>query len=124
MSEAADTGISGDLVLSEVRRIKAHPLFASSDQLKRFLDFTVDLALAGRGAEIKEYTIAVSVLGRPADFDPGSASIVRTQAGNLRTRLKQYYATLTEAPPLQIVYRPGNYCPVLDRKSTRLNSSH
>lgn len=110
----ADDAVRRELVMEEVRRIQAHPLFAHSGQLKRFLDYTVTLALDGKGVDIKEYTIAVNVFGRPANFDPSSASIVRTQAGKLRTRLNEYYESLTENRPIRISYRPGSYCPRFD----------
>lgn len=40
---------------------------------------------------LKEYTIATEVFGRPADFNPQTASYVRVQMGRLRTKLAQSY---------------------------------
>ena len=62
----ADDAPPRELVMQEVRRIQAHPLFEHSKHLQRFLEYTVTLALEGKGLDIKEYTIAVNVLGRPA----------------------------------------------------------
>lgn len=41
--------------------------------------------------KVKEYDIAVEALGRRAEFDPKSDSIVRVEAHRLRNRPKEYY---------------------------------
>ena len=45
------------------------------------------------GASPKEYQIATEVFGRQQDFDPHVDSMVRVQAGRLRTKLAEYYAS-------------------------------
>ncbi|EEW24278.1 tetratricopeptide repeat protein [Rhodobacter ferrooxidans] len=45
----------------------------------------------GPGVPIKAYGIAVDVLGRGADFDPSTDSIVRVEIGRLRKLLAFYY---------------------------------
>jgi len=79
--------ISGDSIRVQVEKILASPRFAHSERLKRFLRFTVDEALAGRGENLKEYVIALAVFDKDASHDPGADPIVRVEARRLRTRL-------------------------------------
>ena len=52
--------------------------FARSEQLRNFLRYVCDRALAGQGKEINEYSVAVEALGKDAGFSPGEDSSVRT----------------------------------------------
>jgi hypothetical protein len=79
--------------------------------LHRFLEFVCRKYFEGNVAEIKEYTIAIGALNRPADFDPRSDTIVRVTAAALRKRLEQYYANEGAAHPVHIVLPPGHYVP-------------
>jgi hypothetical protein len=42
------------------------------------------MEIAGRAAEIKEYSIATEALGHPAAYSPGDGSSVRNRAHSLR----------------------------------------
>lgn len=99
-------------VHAEVERISSHPNFANAPMLQRFLRFSVEKALAGAGAELKEYTIGCEVFGRGASFDPSQSSTVRTQAFNLRRRLNAFYQEQGAAYPFRIVFEPGSYAPL------------
>src|SRR5450755_4756845 len=66
--------------------------FRRSPQISRLLSYLCEKYFDGRASEIKEYTIAVDVLGRGTEFDPQIDAIVRVDAYHLRKRLKQYYA--------------------------------
>jgi tetratricopeptide (TPR) repeat protein len=57
----------------------------------RLLAFIVDKTLSGPQNDLTEYTIAVAVLGRPRDFDPGVDTIVRVEVARLRSKLDDYY---------------------------------
>ena len=107
--------ISPDEIRAEVELICSHPSFSKSPILRRFLCFTVYETLEGRGSELKEYSIALSALGKSADFDPRHSSVVRTQARNLRARLAEYYSQKPAA--IRITYSPGGYIPVFSRAS-------
>lgn len=102
---------SQDAVRDHLETILANPRFRTSDSLRRFLRYTVEAALGGRGAELKEYTIGVEALGRPSTFDPRVDTIVRVQARKLRERLASYYAAEGRAAGCRIVYHPGSYLP-------------
>ncbi|MGH9642495.1 MAG: hypothetical protein ACRD3Q_08710 [Terriglobales bacterium] len=69
-------------------------------------------------APLKEYQIATEVYGRHADFDPQSDSTIRVQAGRLRLKLAEYYAT-EGANDLVVVKIPkGSYHLVFEAKTT------
>src|SRR5262245_24640196 len=77
---------------SHLERILASDLFATADGLRRLLSFVVHETIAGRGEDVKEYSLAVSVLGKADSFDPKADPIVRVQMRRLRERLARYYA--------------------------------
>jgi len=83
----------GQALRGELERVLSSSGFARNERLSRFLRFLVERHLDGRDEEIKESLIAVEVFGRKPDYDPRSDSIVRTEAGRLRARLTEYYAT-------------------------------
>src|SRR6266700_370092 len=72
--------------------IRSHSLH-TSESLCKLLRYLAEHSLDHPGIAIKEYQIATEVLGRPAGFDPQSDSTVRVQAGRLRVKLAEYYAT-------------------------------
>lgn len=69
------------------------------------------MALSGKGALIKEYTIAVEVFGRSPQFDQNSESAVRVEAHRLRKRLEKYYEQDGAANPVRIELPVGHYVP-------------
>ena len=71
--------------------------------------------LAARFEQLKEYVLAVEVYGRKESFDPKESSIVRVEAGRLRSRLKEYYDTEGRDSPLRIEFPKGSYVPVFER---------
>jgi hypothetical protein len=58
---------------------------------------------------LKEYQIATEVYGRSSDFDPQSDSTIRVQAGRLRLKLAEYYASEGAADPIVVKIPKGNY---------------
>jgi hypothetical protein len=75
--------------------------------------FAIERSLEGKGNELKESVIAVEVFGRKAaDYDPKLDSIVRTEAGRLRSRLAEYYAGHGSADRIVIELPKGGYAPV------------
>ena len=104
-------GPAPEAVREQTRRLLDAALFASSPSLSRFLAYIVEESLAGRSAQLKEYVIGVSVLGRPEDYDPRLDPIVRVQARNLRNRLKTYYEGPGAADNLLIELPKGSYVP-------------
>jgi Tol biopolymer transport system component len=107
--------ISDESIRSEVEKILASPRFTHSERLKRFLRFSVEEALAGRGENLKEYVLALAVFDKDASHDPGADPIVRVEARRLRARLKEYYESDGRADPIRIDIPKGAYVPLFER---------
>src|ERR1700693_3159582 len=88
--------------------IKSHSL-RGSESLCKLLQYLAKQALEHPDAPLKEYQIATEVYGRPADFDPQSDSTIRVQAGRLRLKLAEYYATEGAADPILVKIPKGSY---------------
>jgi tetratricopeptide (TPR) repeat protein len=95
-----------------LERIFAVDPFRDSPQLSAFLKYVVDETLAGKGGDLKGYSIATLALGRSVDFDPQSDPIVRVQAGRVRQALAEYYAGSPQEKVL-ISLQKGTYEPKL-----------
>jgi len=80
--------------------LTSHTLHGS-ESLCKLLRYLADHSLEHPGTSPKEYQIATEVFGRPGDFDPHLDSTVRVQAGRLRGKLAEYYAS--EGPDDQIL---------------------
>jgi hypothetical protein len=85
--------------------------FARSEQLKGFLKFVCEKAIAGKGDEINEYLIGVEVLGRPPDYSPNEDSAVRNRAYALRGKLEELYSRESPDAQVRIELPKGSYCP-------------
>jgi len=85
--------------------------FARSDQLRSFLRYVGEMAIAGRSREITEYLIGVEALGRPSDFSPVDDSSVRGHAHELRRKLQKYYETESSNAEVRVVLPKGFYFP-------------
>ena len=96
-------------VRAALDRILASRCFQQAGRASDFLRFVVEQTLAGSGQRLKGYTIGVEVFGRPADFDAQSDALVRVEAGRLRRRLVEYYASEGSADPVRIQLPRGTY---------------
>src|SRR5262245_49911427 len=99
---------------AQLERILASAGFATTDRLSRFLRYVVERSLAGEAGQLKEYVIGVEVFDRDDRYDPRLDSIVRVEAGRLRTKLDEYYNGPGRADPLVIQLRRGSYAPVFE----------
>ena len=96
-------------------RVLASEPFCNSQQLGAFLRFVVEETLAGRGAALKGYTIAVEALGRDPSFNPQADPIVRVEATRLRRALERYYADAGRDDAVTIALPRGGYAPSFAR---------
>jgi TolB-like protein len=96
---------------AELERILASESLRSSARSREFLRFVVEECLAGRGDQLKAYSIAVDCFGREPDFDPQIDPYVRILARRLRRALARYYASEGEQDTLWIVLSKGGYVP-------------
>jgi TolB-like protein len=104
--------ISESEIKEQLDRILTSPAFKNSRVLSEFLKFIINETLAGRGTEIKEYTIGLQVLDRNKDFNPQLDSIVRIHAGRLRRTLNEYYYEKGINDPIRIEIPKGSYHPI------------
>ena len=79
--------------LEQVTRVANSQTFRGSPSLCKLLNYLGNYASDHPGISVKEYQVATEVFGRPADFDPKGDATVRVQAGRLRAKLAEYYAT-------------------------------
>jgi TolB-like protein len=109
-----DTGImnpSREEATAQLERVLASDLFATATRLSRFLRFVGERSLAGESERLKEYVIGVEVFDRDERYDPRVDSIVRVEAGRLRTKLEQYYNGPGREDGIVIRLQKGTYAP-------------
>jgi malectin (di-glucose binding ER protein) len=95
----------------ELQNILASGVFDRSPMLAQLLRYVCAKYFEGCSEGIKEYSIAVDVLGRTSDFDPKKDSIIRVQFHRLREKLNEYYANGGANHAVQILIPHGHYAP-------------
>src|SRR5215813_14233418 len=108
---SSGNGVASDLVRTQLHRIVACQEFDASARNRRFLQYVVEESLEGRADRIKAYSIATSVFGRDAGFDPQTDPIIRIEASRLRRSLERYYLTAGRGDPIRIDIPKGSYIP-------------
>ena len=94
---------------AEVERVLASKGFASAGRLSRLLRYVVDRTLAGESDQLKEYSVGIEVFDRDDTYDPRLDSIVRVEAGRLRSRLDEYYNGEGARATMRITLPRGGY---------------
>jgi hypothetical protein len=102
---------SPDRARAAVDEVLASETFARSEQLRNFLRYVCDRALAGQGKDINEYSVAVEALGKAAGFSPGDDSSVRRSAYELRQKLQKYYDVEKRDAAIRVELPKGSYTP-------------
>ena len=97
------------------RLTKSHSL-RGSESLCKLLEYVARQSLEHPDAPLKEYQIATEVYGRQANFDPQSDSTIRVQAGRLRMKLAEYYASEGANDPIVVRIPKGSYHLVFEAK--------
>jgi len=93
----------------QVEKLLSSHALHGSESLCKLLRYLADHALDHPGAAPKEYQIATEVFGRPSNFDPHLDSTVRVQAGRLRGKLAEYYATEGADDSVLVDFPRGTY---------------
>jgi hypothetical protein len=96
-------------LLDQVEHILESETLQNSETLKRLLRFLAEKTSQGQGDQLKEYTIAVDAMDRPATYDPRHDSAVRIQVGRLRQKLAEYYRTEGKHDPVIIDLPKGHF---------------
>lgn len=115
---------SRDAVRKQLSEILQSESFVRASRMKRFLEFIVEETLAGRAAQLCEYSIGVSVFDRSESFEPGLDPIVRNDARRLRQKLLEYYqgASFRNSGRILIEVPKGSYVPTFSRPRPRVET--
>jgi TolB-like protein len=105
-----------DEIRAQLDRLLASAVFATTARLRRFLRYVVERSLAGEGDQLKEYAIGVAVFDRDEHYDPRIDSIVRVEAGRLRTKIDEHYNGAGAEDGVRIRIPRGGYAPVFERR--------
>jgi hypothetical protein len=109
MAVTHSIAVARDQCFQEIERLTNSHSLRGSESLCRLLHYLAEHSLANPPATVKEYQIATEVFGRPAQFDPQTDSTVRVQAGRLRVKLAEYYATEGVDDPVIVKLPKGSY---------------
>jgi TolB-like protein/Flp pilus assembly protein TadD len=115
--EEPGTGVSPEAVIQALDKILASQHFHNAESQKAFLRYVVNETLAGRGDQLKEYTIGLEVFQRKDSYDPRYDNTVRLKAQKLRWSLAKYYETEGKDEQVSIGFRSRGYQPVFSWRS-------
>lgn len=97
------------LIMDQLERMLASPLFRQSKRYAPFLQHVVQKTVEGREDSLKERTLGVEVFGRAPDYDSNNDPVVRVTAGEVRKRIAQYYHDPVHQNELWIDLPIGTY---------------
>jgi hypothetical protein len=103
------------LFRAEIERILASPEFASSRQMQDFLRYVSEKAYQGE-TQVDQTEIAVAVLRRGQDFNPGEDAAVRKMATQVRQRLEHYYSDSAREGDVIVTLPVRYYIPKFERR--------
>lgn len=109
-----------ELFLEQINRLVSGRALHSSESLCKLLRYLAKHAVDHPGVPIKEFQIATEVFGRSADFDPQLDSMVRVQAGRLRSKLAEHYGSEGSEDEIVVELPKGTYVLAFHHR----NSSH
>jgi hypothetical protein len=104
--------------LGQIDRLTSSHVLHGSESLCKLLRYLARHVLDHPGTPIKEYQIATEVFGRSADFDPQLDSMVRVQAGRLRVKLSEFYASDGAEDSILVELPKGTYVVAFHHRST------
>ncbi|HLK04809.1 MAG TPA: hypothetical protein VKT53_10245 [Candidatus Acidoferrum sp.] len=103
---------------AEIERLVNSHTLHGSESLCKLLRYLAKQAVEHPGVPVKEYQIATEVFGRQTDFDPQLDSMVRVQAGRLRSKLSEYYSTEGANDSTIVEVPKGSYAVVIHDRAT------
>lgn len=110
-------------ISTEINKLVNSETLHGSESLCKLLRYLAEHALEHPGVSLKEYQIATEVFGRPSDFDPHLDSTIRVQAGRLRLKLAEYYASEGANDPVVVELPKGTYVPNFHSRSAPKSKS-
>jgi TolB-like protein/Flp pilus assembly protein TadD len=115
---SSSESIDQQAIRAHIETVLASPILASSPRRVQLLRYLCTRALSGDGDQVNEYAIGIDVFEKSASFDPRIDSIVRTEMGRLRQKLKEYYAGGGQSSTLRIELPLRSYVPVFTSVSS------
>src|ERR1700747_2377467 len=94
---------------AEIEKLVSSHALHGSESLCKLLRYLGRQALEHPGTAVKEYQMATEVFGRQCAFDPQLDSMVRVQAGRLRTKLAEYYNSEGATDRIVVELPKGSY---------------
>ena len=117
MSVTHTSGASREQCFQQIERLTNSHSLHGSESLCRLLHYLAEHSLSDPPSTVKEYQIATELFGRSAQFDPQSDSTVRVQAGRLRVKLGEYYASEGVADLIIVKLPKGSYLLSFDERA-------
>ncbi len=96
-------------IREQLNRMLSCELFAQASRQCRFLEYIVEVTITGQADRLSQFVVGVDVFDRDSDFDPVTDSIVRVEAGRLRSKLAEYYLSVGQNDPIIISLPKGGY---------------
>jgi hypothetical protein len=109
LAHVQDGSLSVTVIQQQVDNILRSAEFSGSEVLRNLLSFLTTHSLEHPGEQVKEYELAIAVLGKAEGFDPRLDSAVRVHASRLRSKLAEYYMSDGAEDPLLIEVPKGSY---------------
>ena len=110
-------------ISTEINKLVSSETLHGSESLCKLLRYLAQHAVEHPGVPLKEYQIATEVFGRPSDFDPHLDSTIRVQAGRLRLKLADYYASEGANDSVVVELPKGTYVPNFHSRSATKSKS-
>ena len=109
---SSSDSIDQEVIRAHLESVIASPILASSPRRAHLLRYLCTRALSGDGDQVNESAIGIDVFEKSSSFDPRIDSLVRTEMGRLRQKLKEYYAAGTQTSAIRIELPLRSYVPV------------
>lgn len=94
---------------AQIERLLLSKTFETSEAHRRLLAYLAEKSLSGEADRLKEYAVGIDAFGKPASYDPQEDSIVRTHAGRLRFKLREYYEMEGKDDPISVDLPKGGF---------------
>lgn len=94
---------------AQVERILQSKVFRTSEVLRHLFSYLAERSFDGTAENLKEYTIGLDALGKPASFDPRQESVVRMHTARLRQKLAEYYRSEGADDPILVDMPKGGF---------------
>jgi len=93
----------------EVRAILNSGIFAPTSRQALLLEYLFKKVVDGHAAELKEFTVALELFHKTAEFDSHTDATVRVEAHRLRKKIEKYYETVGRDSKLRVTLPLGQY---------------